>query len=86
MGLTNELRAKIRYAIATSIHAAIQKGFMGYDEAADKVLKIALEHSNSKLDEAAEAADIEEIPSRFPYGISDWKVDKESILSLKDKI
>ena len=76
----DELRAKIRYGIATSIHAAIQQGFMGYDEAADKVLKIALEYSNNKLNEAAENL-IDDFSA-----LSYYEREHKKILSLKDKM
>lgn len=39
----------------------------------------AKEVADQALKDAAENAELEEIPSRYPYGISDWKVDKQSI-------
>lgn len=42
---------------------------------------LAKQVAEQALKDAAENAELEEIPSRYPYGISNWKVDKESITS-----
>jgi len=44
-------------------------------------------YANAKLDEAAEKAECKDISSdNYGGNYSNWEVDKQSILSLKDKL